>query len=54
MTGEGQNLSRTHETLLIDELTGGVRRNPGPVEGPREWRALVLLHGDVSRGRSVG
>src|SRR5205085_7695360 len=44
LTREVLNLSGAHKALLLDEFAGGVRRDTGPVEGPDERSALVLLY----------
>ena len=44
-TRENANLPGAHETLLLDELPGGICRHAGPLESPRERSTLVLLHG---------
>ena len=48
---EGEDLPGTHEAFLVDEFAGPVRGNACSLQGPLEWRALVLLHGNVSTRR---
>ena len=54
LTREGQYLSSPHEALLLDELAGNVRGDPGSLQSSRERRALVLLHDKVRARRFAG